>query len=304
MAIDYMLYKKLTSTGIVDGSLSEDNIGDSQAINSKFAANTIQAGNIAPDTITSTQLSNNSISIEKLADNSIDMASASISGVLDKTHGGTGLSTLGNYSDALRVKSDGSGYEWGRKDISAIKVYTSNTTWTKPANVAYVRVMVVGGGGGGSGHGEAGGAGGYAEEIINVASISSVSITVGGNGGGNTYHNYGGNGGTTSFGPYLSASGGEGARRVGGHSGGRGGVGSGGNFNVWGGGGAGHCNHGGGEGGGSYFGGSNIGVHDSGPQPSNQETRASQGSGGTGAPRGRRRGASGRPGMCIVYEYQ
>ena len=70
---------------------------------------------------------------------------------------------------------------------------------------------------------------------------------------------------------------------------------------MYGGGGAGHTHHGGGHGGTSYFGGGNIGVHDSGPQPSQREGQAAPGSGGVGAPQARRRGASGKSGMVVVW---
>ena len=302
MAINYESYRKITSYGLVDGAIQTSDFANLTIESAKIGLEEIIGNDIQDNVLTNANLGDDSITQTKFAVDAVDVGSTKVSNLLGIANGGLNTNIVGaNNSVGTYVSSIPSGNQGG---LFSVSVYTGNSTWSRPSGCTRIRVQVQGGGAGGSGHGEAGGAGGYAEELINVESISSVSITVGGNGGGNTYHSYGGNGGTTSFGPYLSASGGEGARRVGGHSGGRGGVGSGGNFNVWGGGGAGHCNHGGGEGGGSYFGGSNIGVHDSGPQPSDREGQGSQGSGGTGAPRGRRRGASGRPGMCIVYEYQ
>ena len=133
-------------------------------------------------------------------------------------------------------------------------------TWTKPAGCRMVKVICVGGGGGGCAHGESGGAGGMAEKWINVENVSSVTVTVGGRGGGTGYYSASGDGGTSSFGSYVSATGGYGANRNAGHSGGHGGVGSGGDINLYGGGGSGHVDGAGsaGSGGGSYFCGSKF----------------------------------------------
>ena len=304
MAIDYNSLKRITGSGIVDGSLTSSDIGNSQITGAKLSASAVTATQLANTTITSTQIATGAVGSSEIATNAVVLQNAAVTGTLPVTKGGTGRTSLGSANTTLKVNSNSTAYEYVRSDLSACRVYTSNGTWTKPAGVTRIRVQLVGGGGGGSGHGEAGGAGGYAEEILNVTSISSVAITIGGGGGGVTYHNQAGNGATTSFGPYLSAGGGEGGRRVGGYSGGRPGIGSGGNMNLYGGGGAGHTNHGGGEGGGSYFGGSSIGVHNSSPQVSDQESRAAPGTGGTGGPRAIRRGGTGRGGIVIVWEYK
>ena len=107
-----------------------------------------------------------------------------------------------------------------------IVVFSSSGTWTKPSWCKKVLVKVVGGGGGSAGYSESGGAGGYAEEIIDVTGVSSVSVTVGGGGGGVAYYNSAGDGGTSSFGSYCSASGGYGANRNLSHTDGHGGAGS------------------------------------------------------------------------------
>jgi len=304
MAFSYQSLKKITGEGIIDGQLVADDFATGAVTTAKIGDNEVTSAKLAADSVTDTQLATNAVTQVKFASNAINLTGSKVTGTLGTNKGGTGLTSLGSANKALKVNDSGDGYTYGDTDLVSCRVFTSNGTWNRPTGVTRIHVQVVGGGGGGTGHGEAGGAGGYAEEVLNVTSISSVSINIGGGGGGNNYHRTAGNGGTTSFGPYLSAGGGEGARRVGGHSGGRPGTGSGGNVNMYGGGGAGHTNHGGGEGGMSYFGGSCIGVHDSGPQVSDQEGRAAYGSGGQGGPRALRRGGSARAGLVIVWEYK
>lgn len=140
--------------------------------------------------------------------------------------GGTGLTTIGSANQVLKVNSGGTALEFGAAGGGGnlvTQVYTGSTTWTKPADLAAVKVTVVGGGGGGGGGGfyqnqKSGGAGGGAGvsiETIPAASIPGpVAVTVGGGGAGgqsatgNQGQNPGGNGGTSSFGAFLSATGG------------------------------------------------------------------------------------------------
>ena len=117
-----------------------------------------------------------------------------------------------------------------RGKLIAVDNWTSSGTWTKRADVHKIHVIVVGGGGGGVGHCESGGAGGYAEKLIDVSALAvgaTISVTIGNGGGGVGYNGTGGNGETTSFGSYVSASGGYGANRNWGHTGGHGGIGHG-----------------------------------------------------------------------------
>lgn len=304
MAFSYEGLKKITGEGLVDTTIIADDVAGTTLVNANFDSGAITNVKLEDGSIPSADFADGAVTSGKLANNSIDLAGNKVTGALSAAKGGTGVAlSSGNEGYHIRTNSSNA-VSLNAGGISACRVYTGNTTWTKPSDVTRIRVQVIGGGGGGTGHGEAGGSGGYSEEYLNVESISSVSISIGGGGGGVNYHNSAGNGGSTSFGPYLSASGGEGARRVGGHSGGRPGIGSGGNMNIYGGGGAGHTHHGGGAGGNGYWGGSSIGVHDSGPQVSQREGQAAPGAGGTGAPRGRRRGGTGRSGMVVVWEYK
>ncbi|MFH1583364.1 MAG: hypothetical protein ABIB72_03545 [Candidatus Falkowbacteria bacterium] len=127
--------------------------------------------------------------------------------------------------------------------FSALRVYVTSTTWTKPTGFAYATVRVFGGGGGGGGAGGSsgwnnpgagGGGGGYTTKTFVSSDLSSSqSATVGAGGAGgagnSTFGIPGAVGGTSSFKSISSTGGGGGggARGVGG----AGGVGSGGEAN-------------------------------------------------------------------------
>jgi hypothetical protein len=71
--------------------------------------------------------------------------------------------------------------------IGGIEFFTASATWTVPAGITKVRVIAVGGGGpcgnGGSAGGQGGGGGGgYAEGVVSVAGLSTVSVVVGAGG--------------------------------------------------------------------------------------------------------------------------
>jgi hypothetical protein len=188
--------------------------------------------------------------------------------------------------------------------------YTGSTqTWTKPAGCTKVLVKVVGGGGGAAGYCESGGGGGYAEKVIDVTGVSSVSVTIGAGGASVAYYAASNNGGTSSFGGYCSATGGFGSNRQFNHTGGLGGLGSGGDINLMGGGGTGHTNLAangcGSMGGATYFGGGST------INRSTTSNKLGQGSPGAGGPGGRTDDggggvgiANGEHGIIIVTAYR
>ena len=178
--------------------------------------------------------------------------------------------TLGQFgivfNDSTTQIKDSSAFESG--GLINITTFTSTGTYTIPANANSLLVKCVGGGGGSAGYCESGGAGGYSEGFLigtvqGVIPGNTVAVTIGAGGGAVGYYAAAGSGGTSSFGSYVSATGGQGANSGIGHnhSGGQGGTGSGGIVSLGGGSGTGHANHHGysgtGKGGQSFFGGGN-----------------------------------------------
>lgn len=174
------------------------------------------------------------------------------------------------------------------------------------SNVSLAYVEVVGGGGSGGVEqdgefttpvGAGGGAGGYAAGYVDVSAVNSVSVTVG-SGGDAVGTSVGGsnNGLSSSFGSYLSATGGSGGGTGEFSVGGTGGSGTGGSLNLNGGRGdgqAGESSYGPASGGGSVYSAGEGGVYSS--NASNAE-----GFGGGGAGGGDGRAGAGSGGAVIV----
>ena len=88
---------------------------------------------------------------------------------------------------------------WSRTEI-----FTANGTWTQSGKTDLKRIVVYAYGGGGGGSTAGGGQGGVGLVVLDTATITTtVAVTVG---SGST-----GTGGTTSFGTYISATGGSAA---------------------------------------------------------------------------------------------
>ena len=143
---------------------------------------------------------------------------------------GSAISITDSAVSATRFHGDGSNLRGMSAGLQSMNVFTTpgTATWTKPSGITKVKVIVTGGGGGCSAVGgnraddvgAGGAAGGTAIKIIDVSSISSVTVTVG-MGGTATPHNYNNDvssstspndGQPSSFGSHCSATGGKAGR--------------------------------------------------------------------------------------------
>ena len=199
----------------------------------------------------------------------------------------------------------------GLGGLVSMQVFTSSGTWTKPAGVTKIKVIVTGGGGGGSSTNDddmaaGGGAGATAIKIIDVTSVASVSVTVGAGKAGNVNNQsmavvYGN---PSSFGSYCTGGGGSnggGNWAIGGY----GGTASGGDININGGDGNGgaidftYSYIAAGTGGASFWGGGGAG--DTRTNAFGRSGRAYGSGGGGGA--NSQQGESGANGVVVVEEY-
>jgi len=298
---------------LTEGEISV-NIADTRVFEGT-ASNTTQkiVDTAAAQAANNVELTGGSISVTNLGTSSSSTVEAS-----SITLGGTAINEISGYPD----KSSSTGVVtqdaiFGRVEETSNKLkniytFTSPATYTKSgSDVKRLHICVCGGGGGGRAYAECGGAGGYAERVIDATGITTVSVTVGGGGSGGSYFGFSPGGGTTSFGSYVSATGGTGANAHIQHCGGLGGLGSDGDLNTRGGGGGGHNNMDqyssscapGGQGGMSFFGGGQPGAHSNGAQPS---AVAAWGAGGVAVSPSHngQGGRNGKGGICIVYEYK
>ncbi len=202
------------------------------------------------------------------------------------------------------VGSDGDSIVYATYGATNIQVFTSSGTYSKAAGVNKCLVRLVGAGGGSSGHGECGGAGGFAEKVVDVSGVSTVGVTIGSGGSGTYYSGRSGQGTSTSFGAFCSATGGDGANQSFQHGGGISGTGAGGDVNMYGGGGTCHGRING-TGGYSFFGGSAARGHPRGGDYSrNHMSRCAPGSGGANGWFRSYLGPEGKHGMVVVWEFK
>jgi hypothetical protein len=131
---------------------------------------------------------------------------------LPVARGGTGLTALGTANQVLKVNAGATALEFGTAGgtytNSVTELYTSPATFTVPTGVTAVSVCVIGGGSGGSSPSGNGGKGGTGWAYISgLTPGGTVAVTVGAGGNGSVNGGAGG-GGTSSFGSYVSATGG------------------------------------------------------------------------------------------------
>jgi hypothetical protein len=263
-----LLYNNGTDVGLAFNRVVANVVGNLTGTASNATvlqtARTIAISGNATGTATSFDGSGN-ISIPVTAINADGITSGTL-GVARGGTGATTLNSeaviIGNTTGAVKFVAPGTsgnvltsnGTAWASQAISAggnyvVQVYTSPATWTKPASIKAVKVTVIGGGGGAGGAkgptsgvllstGNAGG-GGVSIGYISAPSIPGpVTVTRGAGGAGGPAptagpsptgtRTTGTSGGTSSFGPFLSATGSAGTSA----SATAGGVGSGGSLNF------------------------------------------------------------------------
>jgi len=200
------------------------------------------------------------------------------------------------------VASDGSSYVYNSYGAKGIITYTTGGTYFPSSGTKLVYVRVVGAGGGGSGYSETGGSGGFVEGFVSMVGVASVQITVGNGGSATYYSGAAGQGQTSSFGTYMTATGGNGANSNHQHCGGTPGIGSGGQVNLYGGGGTGHGHNG--KGGATHFGGAMASGHpQGGSYTANHQTHAAPGTGGSNGWASSYPGGVGKEGIVVIMEF-
>lgn len=145
-------------------------------------------------------------------------ATDGLTGAVPAGNGGTGLTSPGASGNVLQSN----GTAWVSAAIGSYsgpssQSFGSSGTFTVPAGVTKVIVSVWAGGGGGQGarnpgFGGNGSTGGFGKALITgLTPGATISVTVGSGGnGGNAVGTVGASGGTSSFGSYISCTGGAG----------------------------------------------------------------------------------------------
>lgn len=317
MPITYK-FKRSSTPGAVPSTLKQGEIAINIADQKMWVGNAAETpvkivGSIANQQANNVNISGGTVSVSDLGSSTPSTATVGTVSL-----GGTSMTALTatDTSTSTTNPMQGAGvYNEANKLRGRLKncyTYTGSGTYTyvkSGPDVKSLHVLVVGGGGGSRAYSETGGAGGFAEKLIDASSITTVTVTVGGGGSGGVYFGFSNDGGTSSFGSYCSATGGYGSSRNEQHAGGHGGIGSGGNINSYGGQGSAHANNDQyspsnaqqGHGGCSYFGGSMAGDR---PDWTISQVAAPGTGGAAISPSHNGQGGrTGREGAVIVYEY-
>jgi hypothetical protein len=329
-------FKNSTTSGNTPSSLQTGEVAINITNNKMWIGNASNVPVLVIQSLGNQDANNVSITGGSIAVTNLGTSTASTIGASSLSVGGNAISQVSNdttMNNANYVNSATNSYGVTQNAVKTyhdnslkgrlknIYTFTSSGTYTKSGtDVNVIHVVLCGAGGGGTSYNINGGAGGYSETILTANSITTVAVTVGTGTAGAAYYANIGAGGSTSFGVYLSASGGFGADANYGHASGHGGIGYGGALNSRGGTDGGHTNNDQSNSNSSYdnmsqgfFGGGQATYH------ANQKNYGPAGGGtsgnsGTGAPgaggasvassHNGQGGFGGQNGICIVYEYK
>lgn len=189
---------------------------------------------------------------------------------------------------------------------SSIVTFTASSTYSKPSNLKYISIEIIGGGGAGGGAnsgtaaaGGGGGGGAYLKKIIGASLLTASTPVVIGGGGIPVASATGGNGQSSAFGSFATSTGGLGGTTT---TGGVAGSATGGDLNISGQDGGNNMSTSfSGKGGDSILGSGGQTVTNSAGKPG-----SGYGGGGGGAQdgsSGSRLGGSGSPGIVIITQY-
>jgi len=203
----------LTSLAVADGTIQAIDLADSAVTNAKLA------GSITSDKITS--VSNTAITGLVTSAQIANVANTQLTGLVTASQIANTAVTAGTYGGSSAISAitvDAQGRITSASNVSfsgysgpqGIEVFNAPGTFTLPPGITAVKVTVIGGGGGaGAGAGESpygrpGGLGGFGVKVV-TGLTGPVAVTVG-----NAGNQPAGAGGTSTFGPFVTATGGNG----------------------------------------------------------------------------------------------
>jgi hypothetical protein len=213
----------LVTTAQLAGSITSDKITSVANTTITGLINTAQIANAA---ITTALIANNSIITEDIVDRAITAVKIANTAVTAGVYGGSSNSALITVDAQGRITSASNVAASGYSGPQGIAVFNAPGTFTLPPGITSVMVQIAGGGGGGGGpssgegdvFGGTGGSGGRARlPITGLTSPVPVTVGNGGNAGTNAPNgvgNTGGAGNSSSFGPYITATGGNGGAAI------------------------------------------------------------------------------------------
>jgi hypothetical protein len=211
----------ITTAQIADNAITTAKVAASAIVTADIADANVTTAKIANSAITTALIANNSIITEDIVDRAITAAKIANTAVTAGVYGGSSNSALITIDAQGRVTAASNVTASGYSGPLGVQSFTAPGTFTVPPGITSVRVSITGGGGGGSGSSNAenglpgapGGYGGRGTKIITgLTAGANVAVTVGNAGNGGAVSGVSGNPGNSStFGPYITATGGGGS---------------------------------------------------------------------------------------------